>query len=77
MINMAGIVSASSTVHGWWFNPQTSARTDLGTFPNSGTRTFTAPDGNDWVLVLDDNSASLPPPGAKPIAPIGVHMTVH
>ncbi|MBZ5635740.1 MAG: glycoside hydrolase family 140 protein [Acidobacteriia bacterium] len=77
MINMAGIISASSTVHAWWFNPQTSARTDLGTFPSSGTRTFTALDGNDWVLVLDDNSASLPPPGAKPIAPIGVHMTVH
>lgn len=75
-INMAGIVSGGSTVHGWWFNPQTAATMDLGTFANSGTRTFMAPDGNDWVLVLDDNSASLPPPGMKLVAPIGLQVTV-
>jgi hypothetical protein len=53
----------SRKVQGWWFNPSTAAATNLGTFPNSGTRTFRPPDDNDWVLVLDLESAGLPPPG--------------
>jgi hypothetical protein len=55
----------SGKVHGWWFNPSAATTTNLGTFSNSGTRTFTPPDGNDWVLVLDRASAHLPPPGAR------------
>ena len=62
-VNMAGITSSSGMVHGWWFNPQTAATTDLGTFANSGSQHFTTPDQNDWVLVLDDNSAALAAPG--------------
>jgi len=62
-INMAGIVSSSNTVQGWWFNPTTAATTNLGTFPSSGTQNFAPPDTNDWVLVLDDASASLSAPG--------------
>lgn len=54
----------SGTVHAWWFNPQTGATTDLGTFTNSGTRTFTPADGNDWILVLDLNSLGLKAPGS-------------
>lgn len=53
----------SGTVHGWWYNPQTGIATDLSTFANSGTHTFTAPDTNDWVLVLDLNSLNLGAPG--------------
>jgi hypothetical protein len=53
----------SGKVRGWWFNPSTEAATNLGTFANSGMRTFTPPDGNDWVLVLDIASAKLPAPG--------------
>jgi Putative collagen-binding domain of a collagenase len=53
----------SGKVRGWWFSPSTAATTDLGTFPNSGTRTFNPPDGNDWLLVLDLASAKLPTPG--------------
>jgi hypothetical protein len=53
----------SGKVRGWWFNPSTAAATDLGTFRNSGTRTFTPPNGNDWVLVLDLASAKFPAPG--------------
>ncbi|MGC2398450.1 MAG: DUF4038 domain-containing protein [Acidobacteriaceae bacterium] len=55
----------SGAVHGWWFNPSSGVTTDLGTFTNSGTRTFRPPDGNDWVLVLDLKSANLPAPGSK------------
>ena len=53
----------SGTVHAWWFNPATGARTDLGTFTNSGTHTFTPADTNDWVLALDLAGAPLHPPG--------------
>lgn len=60
---MSKITSGTNLVHAWWFQPQTGATTDLGTFANSGSRTFTAPDGNDWVLVLDDNGAALAAPG--------------
>lgn len=59
-INMAYF---SGTIHAWWFAPQTGATTDLSTFTNSGTHTFTPTDGNDWVLVLDLNGASLAAPG--------------
>lgn len=53
----------SGTVQAWWFNPQTGATTNAGTFANSGTQTFTPANGNDWVLVLDLQSAGLPAPG--------------
>lgn len=53
----------SSTVHAWWYNPSTSVTTDLGTFTNSGTHTFTPSDTNDWVLVLDLNSLNFRAPG--------------
>ena len=53
----------------WWFNPRTGAATAIGTFPNTGERTFTPPDPGemiDWVLVLDDASQGYGPPGARP-----------
>jgi len=55
----------SGAVHGWWFNPQTGSATDLGTLTEKGVHTFTPTDGNDWVLVLDLDSARLPPPGTS------------
>jgi hypothetical protein len=63
-INMAHF---SGTVHAWWFNPSTAVTTDLGTFQNSETTTFTPPDSNDWVLVLDLSSAGLAAPGSVPL----------
>ncbi len=62
-VNMAGVVSASSTVRAWWYNTRTGAATFVGSFANSGTHNFTPPDSNDWALVLDDASANLLPPG--------------
>jgi hypothetical protein len=64
-VNMAEITSSTNTVQGWWFDPSSGATTNLGVFPNSGTQNFTAPDSNDWVLVLDDASANLSAPGAS------------
>src|SRR4029077_20328832 len=62
-VNMAGITSASSTVKECWYNPSNGVSTLIGTHANSGAVVFTPPDSNDWVLVLDDNSANLSAPG--------------
>jgi hypothetical protein len=52
----------------WWFDPRTGNAKRIGKFPNRGARSFTPPgtpaNGNDWVLVLDDESKSYRPPGA-------------
>jgi hypothetical protein len=56
-------VSGSHAV-GWWFNPRNGQAAAAGTFPTSGTRELTPPAEGDWVLVLDDASKKLPPPGA-------------
>jgi hypothetical protein len=53
-VNMGKIVGGR--VEASWYNPQTGRRTQIGTFDNSGSRTFTPPTrgyGNDWVLTLD------------------------
>lgn len=55
----------SSQAKGWWFNPRNGGTTAIGTFKTSGLRKFTAPDTNDWVLVIDSVNANLPPPGNK------------
>jgi hypothetical protein len=54
---------AGTSARAWWFNPRTAATTLINTYPTSGTTTFTPPDSNDWVLVLDNDSLNLPAPG--------------
>jgi hypothetical protein len=54
---------AGSTAHGWWWSPETKDVIDLGTFPTTGSRQFMSPTKSDWILVIDDASANLPPPG--------------
>jgi hypothetical protein len=48
-----------------WYDPRSGAYTAIGTFANSGTRSFDAPgttaNGNDWVLVL--STTTTVPPG--------------
>ena len=65
-VAMSKITSPTSTVQAWWFNPTTGIATNIGTFANSGTKTFTAPSSSDWVLVLDDASVNLPAPSGNP-----------
>jgi hypothetical protein len=57
---------AGPKVKAWWFNPRDGKATEIGTFPNTGTRWFTPPDAGeliDWVLVLDDAAKNFPAPG--------------
>ncbi len=65
-------VITGARVKAWWFNPRTGEATIIGTFPNSGERTFTPPDAGemiDWVLVLDDESRGYGAPGAPAATP--------
>ena len=56
-------------VKAWWYDPRTGARTQIGAFRNTGTRTFDPPGeteiGNDWVLVLDNARKTFSGPGAR------------
>lgn len=53
-------------VKAWWYNPRNGRAQRIGTFPNSGTRSFRTPDMGemlDWILVLDDASCKYSRPG--------------
>jgi hypothetical protein len=54
---------SGSEVNAWWFDPRTGKATAAGNFPATGARQFTPARQQDWVLVLDDASRHLPPPG--------------
>jgi hypothetical protein len=57
-----GKVAGTSAV-GWWYNPRTGKSTEAGKFATGAKQKFTPPAEGDWVLVLDDASLKLPPPG--------------
>lgn len=63
-VDMSKIKNSGNTAKCWWYNPRDGSAKLIGTFPNSGSRDFTAPDANDWVLVIDDARVNLPPPGS-------------
>jgi hypothetical protein len=55
---------SGGTAKCWWYDPRTGASRLVGSFPTTaGNRTFTLPDGNDWVRVPDDASKNLAAPG--------------
>jgi hypothetical protein len=64
-VDMTRITSASNQAICWWFNPSSGATSLIGSYANSGTKNFTPPDSNDWVLVIDDANANLPAPGSR------------
>jgi hypothetical protein len=64
LVDMSQITSSIQTAKCWWFNPSSGAAILINTFANSGLRSFTPPDSNDWVLVIDDAGAGLPAPGS-------------
>jgi hypothetical protein len=60
---------SGTDIRGWWFNPRTGAAESIGTFASKGPHAFEPPGADDWVLVLDDASRNLPPPGSRALAP--------
>ena len=62
-IDMTKITDSKQKTKCWWFNPRDGSTLLIGIFPAAGTRTFTAPDSSDWVLVVDSQDANLAPPG--------------
>ena len=63
-LEMSKITSRRHSAKCWWFNPRDASATLIGVFANAGTRNFTPPDPNDWVLVVDDAAANLAAPGS-------------
>jgi hypothetical protein len=63
-VDMSKISSARGKAKGWWFNPKTGVATLISTFANSGLRSFTPPDSDDWVLVIDAEDNDLAAPGS-------------
>lgn len=62
-INMSTL--SGNSVNGWWYNPSDGTTSFIGKYPNSGLQSFTLPNSNDWVLVLDNASLNISPPGMK------------
>ena len=64
-VDMSKINDSESRAKCWWFNPRDGSSTLIGNYVSSGTRNFTPPDANDWVLVLDSLGAKLSAPGSE------------
>lgn len=62
MVDLTKITDSEERVQVWWFNPSTGHVMNAGRISNQNAHRFTAPDQNDWVLVLDSVSANLAPP---------------
>jgi uncharacterized protein (TIGR03437 family) len=56
-IDMSKIADASGRAKCSWYNPRSGETTPIGTYSNGGSREFTPPDANDWVLVIDSSGA--------------------
>jgi Protein of unknown function (DUF4038)/Putative collagen-binding domain of a collagenase len=71
-INVKMGALSGARVRAWWYNPRNGSADEIGFFANEGDRRFDPPgepaDGNDWVLVLDDEAAGFAAPGAVPAA---------
>jgi Protein of unknown function (DUF4038)/Putative collagen-binding domain of a collagenase len=63
-IDMSQITDPESQAKCWWFNPRDGSDTLIGIYSTVGSRKFTPPDPNDWVLVIDSLSANLTAPGS-------------
>ena len=60
-VDMSKVSGAQAVA--WWFDPSSGRVTEAGAFPTTGILEFTPPAEGDWVLVLDNASQKLPPPG--------------
>ncbi len=65
-VTVSGTRLAGATETAWWYNPGTGVATMIGTYPTTGTQTFTPPSGGDgdWVLVVDSQAFGFAAPGS-------------
>ena len=63
-VDMTRISGAQAAA--WWFDPITATATSIGSIPTSGSMQFVSPAASA-VLVLDNASLNLPPPGSADI----------
>ena len=56
---------SGTAAQAWWYNPRTGKADAAEKFPTGAKQKFTPPAEGDWVLVVDDSSRSLPPPGQR------------
>ena len=56
---------AGKSARAWWYNPRGGDAQRAGEFPTTGRQHFTPPGDGDWILVLDDASRGLAPPGQR------------
>jgi hypothetical protein len=54
---------AGDSTKAWWYEPSSGIPSFISTFSNHISVQLTSPDNGDWVLVLDDASIKLLPPG--------------
>ena len=55
---------SGSSAKCWWYDSTTGVGTLIGTYATSGSRSFTAPNTNGNLLVIDDASLNLSAPGS-------------
>ncbi|HTL17255.1 MAG TPA: DUF4038 domain-containing protein [Patescibacteria group bacterium] len=60
---------SGTTANAWWYNPADGSVISIGSYPTTGTQSFTSPDSGEWVLVLDDASQNFGAPGGDSSAP--------
>jgi hypothetical protein len=65
-VTVSGSSLAGTTMTAWWYNPGNGVATLIGTYPTTGTQTFTPPGGGsgDWVLVVDSPTFNFSTPGS-------------
>jgi hypothetical protein len=66
-VNLDALSGSNATA--WWFNPRDGSVGAGTSLSSSGSRYFTPPTYDDWVLVIDDAAAMLPPPGTDTAVP--------
>ncbi len=59
---------AGTAANAWWWNPSNNAATYINQYQTVGSKTFTPPGTNDWVLVIDSAQQNFPPPGVNGMA---------
>ncbi|MFZ1866200.1 MAG: glycoside hydrolase family 140 protein [Polyangiales bacterium] len=67
-VNLDALSGSNATA--WWFNPRDGSVDVETALTSTGSQSFIPPTNDDWVLVIADAAANLPPPGTGIVLPI-------